>query len=207
MTDLTAEEADGLFDEWFSRSRVMSILRGHDAATTVSLASRAWDVGFALVEVPLSSPAAADSLAQTVEAGRKRGQAVGAGTIADLRAVELAREAGAVFTVAPGWDPDIAAASLRLGMPHLPGVMTPSEVSSARRARHRWLKLFPASVVGASMVRALLGPFPDLKFVATGGVDAENAETFVRAGAAAVSLSGATRTISADRVRSLSGQA
>ncbi|NIG66802.1 bifunctional 4-hydroxy-2-oxoglutarate aldolase/2-dehydro-3-deoxy-phosphogluconate aldolase [Microbacterium paraoxydans] len=206
MTGITAERADQLFDDWFARSRVMSILRGYDSETTVSLASRAWDVGFALVEVPLSSEAATVTLARTVEAGRARGRVVGAGTVTDAHAVDLAREVGAAFTVAPGWDPEVAEASLSAGMPHLPGVMTPSDVTAARAAGHRWLKLFPASVLGPSMVRAMLGPFPDLRFVATGGVDADNASAFLEAGASAVSLSGATQTISADHVRALSGQ-
>lgn len=82
--------------------------------------------------------------------------------------------------------------------------MTPTDVNSARNAGYRWLKLFPASVVGPPMFRALLGPFPDLRLVATGGVSADNAEDFLGAGASAVSLSGATRTISAERVRALS---
>lgn len=206
MTGMTAERADRMFDEWFARSRVMSILRGYDSETTVALASRAWDVGFALVEVPLSSRAATATLADAVEASRRRGRLVGAGTVTDAHAVNIAREAGAAFTVAPGWDPQTAAASLSAGMPHLPGVMTPSEVTAARAAGHRWLKLFPASVLGPSMVRAMLGPFPDACFVATGGVDADNASAFLEAGASAVSLSGATRTISADHVRALSGQ-
>ncbi|WP_396667603.1 bifunctional 4-hydroxy-2-oxoglutarate aldolase/2-dehydro-3-deoxy-phosphogluconate aldolase [Microbacterium sp. R86528] len=204
MSMLNVDESDLLFDEWFAHSRVMSILRGYDEATTLSLSRRAWDTGFALVEVPLSDPTADAILARTAAEGRSRGRVVGAGSVKSVDTVARAREAGAAFTVAPGWDPDVAAASLSAGMPHLAGVMTPSDITAAQRMGFRWLKLFPASVLGPAMVRALLGPFPDLKLVATGGVNEENAEDFLAAGVSAVSLSAATRTITAAHVRALS---
>ncbi|WP_255461602.1 bifunctional 4-hydroxy-2-oxoglutarate aldolase/2-dehydro-3-deoxy-phosphogluconate aldolase [Isoptericola sp. BMS4] len=195
--------SDAAFDSWFSTSPLMSILRGLDAETTVRTAHRAWDLGFALVEIPLSDTTASHALSQVVAAASQRDQVVGAGTVTSVAAAEEAHGLGAAFTVAPGWDPVVAQASLRLGMPHLPGVMSPGDVQQARSAGHRWVKLFPASVVGPEMISALHGPFPGLRIVATGGVDGDNARTFLAAGAGAVSLSGATRTISAEHVRTL----
>ncbi|BDZ41957.1 ketohydroxyglutarate aldolase [Paraoerskovia sediminicola] len=193
--------ADAAFDTWFAPSPLMAILRGLDTASTIEIAHRAWDLGFGLVEIPVSSEPAYDTLAEVVEEGRRRDRVVGAGTVADVESVVRVRDLGAAFTVAPGWDDAVARASVDADMPHLPGVMTPTDVQAARAAGHRWLKLFPAGVIGPAMITALHGPFPDLRFVATGGVDAGNAGDFLRAGASAVSLSGATRTITPEQIR------
>jgi 2-dehydro-3-deoxyphosphogluconate aldolase / (4S)-4-hydroxy-2-oxoglutarate aldolase len=171
------------FDEIIGTHRIMAILRGLPERETVELASRAWDLGIDLVEVPVQTPDALPALRAAVAAGAERGRAVGAGTVITLDQVAAVAEAGARFTVAPGLDPAVLSASLAADLPHLPGVATPSEIQLALRHGVDWLKCFPATALGPAWFKAIPGPFPQVKMVATGGIDAYTAPDFLAAGA------------------------
>lgn len=177
--------------EALATSPVMALFRGSSPAESVRLAERAWDAGIDLVEVPIQTPAALDALRAVVAAGRERGKPVGAGTVVTAAQVAASRQAGAVFTVAPGLDSEVLAASREADLPHLPGVATPSEVQCAVRAGLTWLKAFPATALGPAWFRAMAGPFPDVRFVATGGIDATTARIYLDAGARMVAVGSA----------------
>jgi 2-dehydro-3-deoxyphosphogluconate aldolase/(4S)-4-hydroxy-2-oxoglutarate aldolase len=179
------------FDELFARTPVMAILRGYSPEKAVQLASTAWDLGIDCVEIPIQSPETLAALEATVEAGRSRGKAVGAGTVISVEHVRQARDAGAAFTVSPGLDPDVIKASLDAGLPSLPGVATASEIQAALRLGLNWVKAFPAAELGPSWFRAMHGPFPGLNFVATGGITPSNAKDFLDADARVVALGSA----------------
>lgn len=179
------------FTQAFSGQRVMVILRGYDPDTTVELCEHAWNVGITQVEVPVQTPDAMPSLRAAIAAAAERDRRVGAGTVTTLEQLQAVVAAGVAFTVAPGLDPDVVTWSQRNDLPHLPGVATPSEVQRAVRLGLTWLKAFPASVLGPAWFRALRGPFPQVRLVATGGVSVETAEDYLAAGADVVSLGGA----------------
>ncbi|MEU6394124.1 bifunctional 4-hydroxy-2-oxoglutarate aldolase/2-dehydro-3-deoxy-phosphogluconate aldolase [Streptomyces sp. NPDC046939] len=183
--------ADMTFDDLFGRVPVMAILRGLSPDRSVELAVRAWDLGIECVEVPVQDEAAGRALAAVVAAGRERGKAVGAGTVTSVERLERAVGAGAAFTVAPGLDAEVARASVAAGLPHLPGVATATDVQAARALGLTWLKAFPASVLGVEWFRAMRGPFPEVPFVATGGLDAGNASAYLDAGARVVAVGSA----------------
>jgi 2-dehydro-3-deoxyphosphogluconate aldolase/(4S)-4-hydroxy-2-oxoglutarate aldolase len=178
-------------EDVFGDSRIMAILRGLPERETVELASRAWDLGIRLVEVPVQTPDALPSLRAAVAAGRERGLPVGAGTVISLEQVREVAASGAAFTVAPGFDPAVATASAGMGLPHLPGVATPSEIQQALRHGLTWLKAFPASALGTAWFTAMRGPFPQIKLVATGGLDARTAPEYLDAGARVVAVGSA----------------
>lgn len=173
------------------RVPVMAILRGYGPARTLELARRAWSLGVTCVEVPLQTDDDARALEALAAESATLGHVVGAGTVLDVEQVEHARRLGARFTVSPGLDEDVARASLAAGMPHLPGVATGTEVHRALRLGLVWQKAFPAAELGASWVRAMHAPFPQVRFVATGGVSARNAQEFLDAGASAVAVGSA----------------
>ena len=179
------------FDQIIGDARLMAILRGQPPAETVKLATRLWDAGVTLLEVPIATPDAVDSLRAAVDAGRERGLRVGAGTVITPAQVHAAAAAGAQYTVAPGLDLGVLAASLAAGMPHLPGVGTATEVQQARAAGCRWLKAFPAKALGTAWLSAVLGPFPDVRFVATGGLSVSDVPAFLAGGASVVALGSA----------------
>ncbi|WFE53811.1 bifunctional 4-hydroxy-2-oxoglutarate aldolase/2-dehydro-3-deoxy-phosphogluconate aldolase [Micromonospora sp. WMMD1155] len=179
------------FDHIFGGARVMAILRGLPVAETVRLAERAWDLGIDVVEVPVATADAVPALRAAVEAGVERGRIVGAGTVLDVEQVAASADAGAAFTVAPGLDLTIADAAAARGLPHLPGVATPTEAQQALRHGLTWLKAFPAITLGPAWFKALAGPLPQLRFVATGGLDAGNAAPFLQAGVRVVAVGSA----------------
>ncbi|RKT88844.1 2-dehydro-3-deoxyphosphogluconate aldolase / (4S)-4-hydroxy-2-oxoglutarate aldolase [Saccharopolyspora antimicrobica] len=179
------------FFQRYSRIPVMAILRGYPPERTVELCLRAWEVGIELVEVPVMTAEHLPALRAAIAAGREAGRPVGAGTVITPEQVDDVASAGAAFTVSPGYDPEIAEAAARRGLAHLPGVATASEITSAVRNGHRWLKAFPAAQLGPAWITAQHGPFPDVAFVATGGINAANAGDFLAAGARVVAVGSA----------------
>jgi len=188
MTEGAFADSNGYFALGFRERRAMVILRGFDADRTVELARRAWDNGIALVEVPLQDERSAQALTAAVAAAREDGRQVGAGTIVSVELAEHAARLGASFTVAPGCDLRVAERSVELGMAHLPGVGSATEVQAAMAAGMRWVKAFPATSLGAAWIEAMRGPFPAARFVATGGIGAGNAREFLERGTAGVSF-------------------
>lgn len=182
---------DDFFDSTFTRTSVMAILRGHTPQRTVELATRAWELGIDCVEIPVQSPAAVEALAATVAAGQASGRVVGAGTVTSVERLEQAVSAGAGFTVAPGLDLAVARASIEAGLAHLPGVATASEVQLAADHGMRWVKAFPANSLGTSWFQGMRGPFPEIRIVATGGINAHNASAYLAAGADVVAVGSA----------------
>ncbi|MEU7876243.1 bifunctional 4-hydroxy-2-oxoglutarate aldolase/2-dehydro-3-deoxy-phosphogluconate aldolase [Dactylosporangium sp. NPDC049140] len=178
------------FDELLHGRPLVAILRGVPVARALELARTVWDSGLGVVEVPIQTPEALECLRALAEAAPP-GALVGAGTVRSAEQVERAVAAGARFTVAPGLDLDVVRASLAAGLPHLPGVATASEVHHALNAGCGWLKAFPAGSLGPGWLREMRGPFPEARFVATGGVDAGNAREYLAAGAGALGVGGA----------------
>jgi Entner-Doudoroff aldolase len=179
------------FDEIFAGRKVMAILRGLSPHETVSVAGALWDAGVTVLEIPIAEPEAVASLRAAAGAAHERGLRVGAGTVITADQVRAAAEAGAQYTVAPGLDLDVLAASEAAGMPHLPGVGSATEVQRAWLAGCRWLKAFPAAALGPAWISGLLGPFPDVNFVATGGLSVATAPVFLEAGARVAALGAA----------------
>ncbi|MBV9793180.1 MAG: bifunctional 4-hydroxy-2-oxoglutarate aldolase/2-dehydro-3-deoxy-phosphogluconate aldolase [Actinobacteria bacterium] len=193
-----------LFDQ-LDRTKVLAILHGATPAETVRWCERAWSLGVALVEVPIRADGDLELLAAAVGAGRRAGHPVGAGTVTSAELTAQVAELGGAFTVAPGLDEEVAAASLDLGLAHLPGVATATEIQRALRLGLPWQKAFPASSLGPGWFTAQREPFRTVKFVATGGVNVENAASFLKAGAAAVSLGSAFARSPDEDIRALIG--
>jgi 2-dehydro-3-deoxyphosphogluconate aldolase/(4S)-4-hydroxy-2-oxoglutarate aldolase len=192
-----------VFDEMFRHSPVMAILRGLDQRTTLNLCHRLWDLGVVAVEIPVQREADLATLAAAVTAGKHRRRPVGAGTITSVGLVAQVAAAGAAFTVAPGLDEHVLTACTGLGLAHLPGVATGTDVQRATRLGLRWVKAFPAAQLGSAWITAMLAPFPDARFVATGGITTGNAGEFLSAGAAAVSLGGSLADDADDAIHTL----
>lgn len=183
--------SDEGLDALFAGHSVLAILRGMPVDTTVALAERAWELGVTTIEVPARDEAGLEALRATVRAGAERGHPVGAGTVIDTEQVHAVARAGAAFTVAPGFDAEVMAASEAAGLPHLPGVATPSDIQGVLKAGGHWVKAFPATALGTEWFRAMRGPFPDVRIVATGGMDAHNAREYLDAGARMVAVGSA----------------
>jgi 2-dehydro-3-deoxyphosphogluconate aldolase / (4S)-4-hydroxy-2-oxoglutarate aldolase len=170
------------FEEAFAGAPLMAILRGMGEERSVALSSTAWDLGIDSVEIPLQTDEDERALRTVADLARERGKSVGAGTIVTPEQVPAAVSAGAAYLVSPGFDPRVVAAAQAADIPILPGVATPSEVQLAVSFGLTWLKAFPATWLGSGWFRHIRGPFPQVRFVATGGLDASNVQEFLAAG-------------------------
>jgi Entner-Doudoroff aldolase len=188
---MDATESNAWFEQNFGNPDVMAIFRGYGVPRTLELAERAWSAGIKLVEVPIQSPGDLEALEATAVLGAASGRLVGAGTVTTRSQVEQAKRYGAAFVVSPGLDTSIVAQSLAAGLPALPGVSTASELQVALGLGLSWVKVFPAAVLGASWFRILRGPFPEVRFVATGGLTAASAPEFLAAGVRVVAVGSA----------------
>lgn len=187
MTDHRMATCD-FFDHAFRDVPLMAILRGLDPDGTVRACQRVWDQGVELVEVPLPPDGDTRALEAAVDEGHRRGRPVGAGTILDAHDVTTAVKTGAAFLVAPGVDEPVIAAATEHQVPYLPGVASASEITRARRHGFTWMKAFPAASLGVTWVRSQLQPFPDARFVATGGLNDQNSTQFLQAGCRALGI-------------------
>jgi 2-dehydro-3-deoxyphosphogluconate aldolase / (4S)-4-hydroxy-2-oxoglutarate aldolase len=157
---------------------VIPVLTVTDLEHAVPLARALTAGGLRVLEITLRTPVAIAA----IEAMRKGvpDAIVGVGTL--TRAVDFAAadRAGAQFGVTPGLTPELAAASRGARFPLLPGVMTPTELITARAAGFNVLKLFPAQQAGGlGMLQALGAPFPDVLFCPTGGITRETAADYL----------------------------
>ena len=116
---------------------------------------------------------------------------VGAGTVLNERGAEAAVEAGARFLFSPGFSADVLRVARARDVPYVPGALTPTEIMELLELGIREIKIFPAGPAGPAYIRDLLGPFPELRAIPTGGVNGDNVRAFLRAGAVAVGVGGA----------------
>jgi 2-dehydro-3-deoxyphosphogluconate aldolase/(4S)-4-hydroxy-2-oxoglutarate aldolase len=150
------------------RGRVLPVTQLTRAADAVPLAEALAGAGLPAVEITFRTPAAADAIAAAARAGAL---IVGAGTVRTVAQADQAIAAGAQFVVSPGFSRPVAERCLAAGVPVIPGVATASEVMAAGELGLNVLKFFPAEAIGGvAALRALYGPFPDVRFVPTGGI-------------------------------------
>jgi 2-dehydro-3-deoxyphosphogluconate aldolase / (4S)-4-hydroxy-2-oxoglutarate aldolase len=170
------------------RTRLVAIVRGTDGPAAGRAALAAMEEGFQYVEIALTTPGALEAISE-VRAAAPAGCFVGAGTVLTRQDVDNVEGAGGQFVVTPSLAPSIEEAAGR-GIPVLAGAFTPSEAFEAMNRGAAAVKLFPASIGGPGYLKALRDPFPDIPFIAVGGVGLDEAAGYWRAGAIAVGLGG-----------------
>lgn len=167
---------------------VIAILRGLTPEDALDIGAALVGAGIRAIEVPLNSPRPLESIAIMAEAFGDRAL-IGAGTVLDPAMVAPLAAAGARLLVAPNCDPATISAGLARGMEVLPGVLTPGEAFAAVAAGARRLKLFPASSVPMSHVKALKEVLPRSTGIwAVGGVNPGNAVRWLETGAEGIAV-------------------
>ncbi|TQJ34947.1 2-keto-3-deoxy-phosphogluconate aldolase [Arthrobacter sp. SLBN-122] len=170
------------------QARLVGIVRGNDGGAAAKAALAAMEEGFRYVEIALTTPNALEAIRE-VRAAAPAGCFVGAGTVLSQADVEHVAAAGAQFIVTPSLAPSISEAA-GAGIPVLAGALTPSEAYEAMERGATAIKLFPASIGGPGYLKAVRDPFPDIPFIAVGGVGLGEATGYWEAGAIAVGLGG-----------------
>jgi len=172
----------------FASGRILAVVRFREPADLDAVLEALRAGGVELLEVTADTPGALETVRRSAEAGRP----IGAGTIRSAGQARAFGEAGAAFLVSPGTNAEIVRTAMELGIPAIPGALSPTEIASALDAGATAVKLFPASLGGPAYLRVLRGgPFPDVDFVPTGGVGIEELTAWLEAGAACVGLGAA----------------
>jgi 2-dehydro-3-deoxyphosphogluconate aldolase/(4S)-4-hydroxy-2-oxoglutarate aldolase len=169
--------------------RIVAIIRAASAEEAVEVGELLVATGLSVVEVALTTPGGLDAIAAL--AAVEDGRIVGAGTVLDRETAHATVTAGARFIVSPGLDEQVVGEAARLDVASMPGAATATEVMRARSCGADFVKLFPASTYGPEHLQALRVVFPDVAFVPTGGVGAQNAAAWFAAGASAVAVGSA----------------
>ncbi|MFD7370026.1 bifunctional 4-hydroxy-2-oxoglutarate aldolase/2-dehydro-3-deoxy-phosphogluconate aldolase [Streptomyces mirabilis] len=158
-------------------ARVMPVLTVPFTATAAPLADALAAGGARCAEVTFRTPDAEQVLKAMAAHG---GLVVGAGTVLTPEQAERAVAAGARFVVSPGFDEEVVAKCRELGVPVVPGIATATELMHALRTGLDTVKLFPAEALGGlRTLRALAAPFPGMRFVPTGGIDASRLAAYL----------------------------
>lgn len=149
-----------------------------DAKDALPLAKALIDGGLPVAEVTFRTAAAEDSIRAISEAYPE--MLVGAGTVTNLEQAKTAVAAGAKFLVTPGFSDEVTRYAVENDIPIFPGTCTPTEVMRAMSYGLKVVKFFPASQYGGlNTIKALAGPFPAMRFMPTGGINAGNVKEYL----------------------------
>ncbi|MBF0678186.1 MAG: 2-dehydro-3-deoxy-6-phosphogalactonate aldolase [Devosia sp.] len=171
-----------------SHRHIIAILRGITPEEAVPVCTALVEAGITLIEVPLNSPNATESISRAAAALSDRAE-IGAGTVLSEEDVRAVAQAGGTFIVSPDTHEPVIAETVRLGLKSYPGVFSPSDAFRAIRAGATGLKFFPAEVLGSKGIKALKAVLPpSLPLYAVGGANPDNFDEFFAVGCAGFGL-------------------
>jgi 2-dehydro-3-deoxyphosphogalactonate aldolase len=171
------------FDKAFEQCPLIAILRGVRPDEIESIGEALITAGFTLIEVPLNSPDALDSIKRLFRLSEGRA-VIGAGTVLTQADVEAVKRAGGTMIVSPNTNPAVIAASVRLGLASLPGFSTVSEAFAALEAGATALKLFPAEATNPNVLKAMRAVLPkNMRILPVGGIAPDIMGGWLTAGA------------------------
>ena len=158
-----------------ARARLVVVARAQDAGDYDRVLAALIDSGIRSVELTLTTPGTIARLPEII--ARFGADAdIGVGTVTDEAQLRAAIGAGAHYIVTPITDPGLVAIATDLGVPIIPGGLTPTELHASWRAGASAVKVFPASQVTPGYVKDLRGPFPGIEVVPSGGIDLAGAD-------------------------------
>ena len=165
--------------EQFKKIGIIPVVVLNDAKDALPLGKALCDGGLPCAEVTFRTEAAEESIRLMAEAYPKL--LVGAGTVLTREQVDRAVNAGARFIVSPGLNPAIVTYCREKGIPVLPGVITPSDIAKALELGLEVVKFFPAEPAGGlKMIQAMGAAYTTLKFMPTGGINAQNVKDYLK---------------------------
>ena len=168
---------------------IVPVVRASSPAQAAFAANAVTRGGIPIVEITMTVPGAIGVIAELAKNTAE--VLVGAGTVLDAETARRCIDAGAQFLVSPGLDVETVHLAAKENVVMMAGALTPGELMAACKAGADFVKIFPCSQVGgASYIKALKGPFPDVPLVPTGGVNLDTVSNFIAAGAAALGVGG-----------------
>ncbi|MGH2318708.1 bifunctional 2-keto-4-hydroxyglutarate aldolase/2-keto-3-deoxy-6-phosphogluconate aldolase [Planococcus sp. SE5232] len=167
-----------------SETKVVAVIRGNSAEEAVELSKAAVQGGIRAIELTYTTP----HVQRIFEALAGEDVLLGAGSVLDPETARHAILAGAKFIVSPHFNEEIAPVCNRYGIPYLPGCMTIREMVKALESGSDILKLFPANNFEPSFIKSVNGPLPHVRIMPTGGINLNNIQDWLAAGAVAVGI-------------------
>ncbi len=157
----------------FSQGPVVPVLVVNNVDTAVPMAKALLDGGIKVLEVTLRTPAAMDVI--SVIAHEVPDAIIGAGTVINAEQLDQVQKAGAQFAISPGMTTDLLVAGNTGKIALIPGISSISELMSGIDLGYDHFKFFPAEASGgAKAIKSIGGPFPNVAFCPTGGIDVNN---------------------------------
>lgn len=178
---------------------IVAIIRANSSNELIEAAAAIQTGGVDVIEITMTTP---DALQVIGDVAARLGDAVliGVGSVLDAETARAAMLAGAEFVVSPVTKPDVIEICNRYGKVVIPGAFTPTEILSAWETGADYVKVFPSSGVGFSYIKDIKAPLPQIPLIPTGGINADNAAEFIKAGAAALGVGSAL--VSSDLIES-----
>lgn len=163
------------------KEKIVAIFRGLDYEKLLPRVELLLKNDLTIMEVTLNSPNALKTIENLKKKYGDQIQ-VGAGTVTKVSEVKSVKDVGGKFIISPHTDTEVIKETKQQNLFSIPGVMTPTEVFQAVDAGADMLKVFPATTLGLQFIKQLKGPFPNLNFMGTGGINANNAESYIQSG-------------------------
>ena len=175
---------------------VVAVVRGNTKETGINIAKACIKGDVKAIEVTYTNKFANEIIRELSEEFKTQDDVViGAGTVLDPETARLAILQGAEYIVSPSFNLETATLCNRYKVAYIPGVMTINEIVSAHESGVDVIKLFPGSAFGSSYIKAIKGPLPYSNVMVTGGVNIDNLDTWINAGADLVGIGGELNTI------------
>lgn len=165
-------------------TKVVAVIRGKDASEATELSKAAIEGGIKAIELTYTTPQIED----TFRSLKGLDVLLGAGSVLDSETARHAILNGAKFIVSSHFVEDVAKLCNRYGIPYMPGCMSIRDMASALELGCDILKLFPADHFDPSFIKAVNGPLPNVKIMPTGGINLDNMEEWINAGAVAIGI-------------------
>jgi len=169
---------------------IVAVVRAESAEQAIKIAEAVKAGGVEAIEITMTVPGAIDVIKELAKAYPNGEILIGAGTVLDSETARAAMLAGAEFIVSPYLNPELVKICNRYQVVSMPGAMTIREVIEVMESGADFVKFFPGSAFGPSMIKAILGPLPYAPIVPTGGVSVENVGEWIKAGCKAVGVGG-----------------
>jgi 2-dehydro-3-deoxyphosphogluconate aldolase/(4S)-4-hydroxy-2-oxoglutarate aldolase len=164
--------------DFLNEIRVVPVVVIKELDDTIPTLSALCEGGLPVAEITFRTACAAEAIALGVKEFPE--MHIGAGTVINAEQAQKAIDAGAQFIVSPGLSAEVAEVCKNAEIPYFPGCATPTEIMQAIALGITTVKFFPANVYGGlSAIKALSAPFPQVKFLPTGGVDMNNIKDFL----------------------------
>lgn len=173
------------------KTGIVAVVRAETAERSVAVSEALIEGGVKAIELTFTVPNADEAISTLVKKYADRNDVlIGAGTVLTDFEAHQAIKAGAKFIVAPSFSTKVASVCNAAGVNYVPGCFTPTEVYTAKETGVALTKIFPAGLVGPSVIRELHGPFPGVRIMPSGGVNLDNLTDWLDAGAYVVGVGG-----------------